>query len=257
MTSSDLRHANRSARLAWGGLILALAALLLGAVSGLGHRAGLWSYMSGFVLMGVAALAGLAALVASVIAGLRIRHRQPRPHRPPLRVAAFGGVLGAIVVGLPASQLCQGMSLPRIHDITTDTANPPRFVAIAPLRADSPNPTGYAGESVATQQRASYPQVVPHFYKANRYVVFNEAVEILRKRGWALVAADPDAGRIEASVTSRWFGFVDDLVIRVAETPQGTRVDIRSKSRVGLSDLGANAERVRTYLAELDEQLSY
>lgn len=255
MTSSDSRHAgNRATPLAWGGLILALAALLLGAVSGLGHRAGLWSYTSGFVLIGVAALAGLAALVASVIAGLRIRRMQPRP---PLRVALFGGVLGAMVVSLPANQLRLGLTLPRIHDITTDTVNPPPFVAIAPLRADSPNPSGYAGESVALQQLASYPQVVPHFYTANRHIVFNEAVEIVRRRGWIPVAADSDAGRIEASVTSRWFGFVDDLVIRVAETPLGTRVDMRSKSRVGLSDLGANAERVRAFLAELDVQLSY
>ncbi|MBK6975251.1 MAG: DUF1499 domain-containing protein [Sterolibacteriaceae bacterium] len=255
MTNSDSRHAgNRPTLLAWGGLILALAALLLGGAAGLGHRAGLWSYTSGFALMGVAALAGLAALVANVIAGLRIRRLQPRP---PLRVAVLGGVLGAIVVSLPANQLRLGMSLPRIHDITTDTANPPPFVAIAPLRADSPNPSSYAGESVARQQLASYPQVVPHFYNANRHVVFNEAVEIVRGRGWMAVATDDDGGRIEASVMSRWFGFVDDVVIRVAETPQGTRVDMRSKSRVGQSDLGANAERVRTFLAELDQQLSY
>ena len=68
---------------------------------------------------------------------------------------------------------------------------------------------------------------------------------------------EPEAGRIEASVVSLWFGFVDDVVIRVADTPQGTRVDLRSKSRVGLGDLGANAKRVQSFLADLDHELSY
>ena len=255
MTSSDSRHSSsQTTRLAWGGLILVLAALLLGAASGLGHRAGLWSFTSGFALLSVAALAGLAAIVVSVIAGLRMWRQRPRP---PLRVAAFAGVLGTMVVVLPANQLRLGITLPRIHDITTDTSNPPSFVAIAPLRADAPNPAGYAGLSVARQQLASYPQLVSHVYTANRHVVFNEAVEVVRRRGWMLVASEPEAGRIEASAVSRWFGFVDDVVIRVAASPQGTRVDVRSKSRVGLSDLGANANRVESFLAELDTQLGY
>lgn len=255
MTSGSSPHTRqRATRLAWGGLFLALAALLLVAASALGHRAGLWSFTSGFAVLGVAALAGLAALVVSVIAVVRMWPHQPRP---PLRVAALGGVLGAMVVGLPANQLHLGMTLPRIHDITTDTVDPPAFVAILPLRADAPNPAGYAGEAVARQQLASYPHIVPHFYTANRHVVFNEAVEIVRRRGWVLVASEPEAGRIEASVVSRWFGFVDDVAIRVAETPQGTRVDLRSKSRVGLGDLGANAKRVEAFLADLDTQINY
>lgn len=255
MTGGDPQHSqHRTTRLAWSGLILALAALLLGAASGLGHRAGLWSFTTGFAVLGVAALGGLAALVVSAIAAIRMRRHQPRQ---PLRVAAFGGVLGAIMVGLPANQLRLGMTLPRIHDISTDTVNPPLFDAIAPLRVGAPNPAGYGGVSVARQQLASYPQVVPHFYQANRHVVFNEALEIVRGRDWVLVAAEPEAGRIEASVVSLWFGFVDDVVIRVADTPQGTRVDLRSKSRVGLGDLGANAKRVQSFLADLDHELSY
>ena len=223
MTVGDSRQPrHRATRLAWGGLILALAALLFGAASGLGHRAGLWGFVTGFTMLGVAALAGLSALIASTIAALRMRR-----HRPvrPMCAAAFGGALGAIVVGVPVNQLHLGMTLPRIHDITTDTVDPPAFVAIAPLRADAENPADYAGEAVARQQLASYPQVVPHFYKANRHVVFNEALEIVRRRGWVLAEAEADDGCIEASAISRWFGFVDDVVIRIADTPQGTRVE--------------------------------
>lgn len=239
--------------LAWAGLLLGLLALLLGALSGLGHRAGLWNFTTGFAVLGVAVLSGLAGLIASAIALVRLRRQR---HRPPLRVAALGGALGILVVGLPANQLHLGATLPRIHDITTDTADPPAFVAIAPLRADAPNPPGYAGEQVARLQLAAYPQILPHFYRANRHVVFNEAVEVVRRRGWSLVASEPEAGRIEASAVSRWFGFVDDIVIRVADSANGTRVDVRSKSRVGLSDLGANAKRVESFLAEMDTQLN-
>lgn len=240
-------------RLAWTGLLLALLALLLGAASGLGHRAGLWHFTTAFALLGVAVLAGLAGLIASAIALVRLRRHG---HRPPMRAAALGAALGMLVVGLQAKQLQLGMTLPRIHDITTDTADPPAFVAIAPLRADAPNPPGYAGEPVARQQLAGYPQIAPHFYRANRHVVFNEALEVVRRRGWTLVASEPEAGRLEASAVSRWFGFVDDIVIRVADSAKGTRVDVRSKSRVGLGDLGANAKRVESLLAEMDTQLN-
>ena len=240
-------------RLAWTGLLLALLALLLGAASGLGHRAGLWHFTTAFAVLGVAVLAGLAGLIASAIALVRLRRHG---HRPPMLAAALGAALGMLVVGLPAKQLQLGMTLPRIHDITTDTADPPAFVAIAPLRADAPNPPGYAGEPVARQQLAGYPQIAPHFYRANRHVVFNEALEVVRRRGWNLVASEPEAGRLEASAVSRWFGFVDDIVIRVADSAKGTRVDVRSKSRVGLGDLGANAKRVESLLAEMDTQLN-
>lgn len=243
----------RAKRLAWSGLLLACAALLLAAVSGFGHRAGLWSFVTGFAVLGVAALAGLAALVVSVVAAVRMWLHRPRP---PLSVATFGGVLGAMVVGLPVNQLHSGMTLPRIHDITTDTANPPAFVALAPKRADAPNPAAYPGEPVARLQLAGYPQIVPHYYKPNAKVVFNEALEIVRRRGWAIAEAEPDEGCIEASETSQWFGFVDDVVVRIADTPRGTRVDVRSRSRVGMSDFGANAKRIEAFLSDLDRELS-
>jgi uncharacterized protein (DUF1499 family) len=66
-----------------------------------------------------------------------------------------------------------------------------------------------------------------------------------------VVASDPAAGRIEANETTRWFRFTDDVVIRVAPDGAGSRVDVRSVSRVGRSDFGVNAGRIRAYTAAL------
>ena len=69
--------------------------------------------------------------------------------------------------------------------------------------------------------------------------------------GWTIVAADDAAGRIEASDRSRWFGFTDDIVVRITPSGSGSRIDLRSSSRLGRSDFGVNAARIETYLAAL------
>ena len=71
--------------------------------------------------------------------------------------------------------------------------------------------------------------------------------------GWHIVAAKSEEGRIEATATTLWFGFKDDVVIRIMPTAAGSRLDIRSKSRVGLSDVGVNAARIREFVAALGE----
>jgi uncharacterized protein (DUF1499 family) len=80
---------------------------------------------------------------------------------------------------------------------------------------------------------------------------FARARAAAQARGWEIVAADESAGRIEALATTRWFGFKDDIVIRVAAAGGGSRIDMRSKSRVGRSDLGANAKRIQDFLTEM------
>ncbi len=72
--------------------------------------------------------------------------------------------------------------------------------------------------------------------------------------GWTIVASDPATGRIEASQTSRWFGFTDDIVIRVAAHGTGSRIDMRSLSRQGRSDFGVNAARIRAYMRALKQR---
>jgi uncharacterized protein (DUF1499 family) len=142
-------------------------------------------------------------------------------------------------------------SLPYIHDITTDTHNPPEFVAAARLRKDDEHPITYDGPEVAAQQKEAYPDLAPLIVQAPQDQVFEAAKATLLAMGLTLSDADPAAGRIEATQKSFWYGFTDDVVVRIAQTPEGTRVDVRSKSRVGRSDLGQNAKRIRIFLAKL------
>jgi uncharacterized protein (DUF1499 family) len=148
-------------------------------------------------------------------------------------------------------QWLQRASLPVINDITTDTANPPAFVAILPRRVDAPVPAAYPGGTFAQAQREAYPDIAPLVLRIPPAAAFAKAEDVARTGGWEIVAADQAAGRIEATATTAWFGFKDDIVVRITPTPQGSRIDVRSVSRVGKSDLGTNAKRIRAYLARL------
>ena len=144
--------------------------------------------------------------------------------------------------------------MPPIHDITTDTEDPPAFETILPLRAQAPNPATYGGPAVAAQQREGYPDISPADYPVETEAAFEAAVAAARDLGWTVVAMDEAGGRIEAIDRTFWFGFVDDVVIRIRPTDAGSRIDVRSVSRVGVSDIGTNAARIRAYLAQLDER---
>ncbi|MFO1317734.1 MAG: DUF1499 domain-containing protein [Burkholderiales bacterium] len=224
--------------------LLALAAAVAVAASGFGARFGLWDYRMAFQVLRWGAYAGLAIAAVAVIAALVPRARAGNGWR--LGAAAAIGVAAA---ALPLYWLHVARSVPPINDITTDTANPPAFVAILPLRAQSPVPAAYPGEATARAQRDGYPDLKPIVTAKAPPAAFVQALAAARALGWTIVAADEPAGRIEATASTPWFGFTDDVVIRVAADPAGSRVDVRSVSRVGKSDLGANARRIREFAA--------
>jgi uncharacterized protein (DUF1499 family) len=140
---------------------------------------------------------------------------------------------------------------PPIHDITTDTEDPPQYVAVLPLRANAPNKTVYGGDKVAALQRKAYPDLQPVTLNVPPREAFDRALATVREMGWDLVAGDAAAGRIEATDTTFWMGFKDDVVIRVRATDGGSQIDVRSLSRVGGGDVGTNAKRIRAYLDAL------
>ncbi len=230
-------------------LPLALLAALALAMAGPGHRMGLWEFSTGFTIMRWAAFAGLGLAVAALLLLLI-----PRTRSGNALALAAALVLGAVTVGIPWQGLQTARSVPPIHDITTDTENPPTFEAILPLREDAPNPPEYEGEEVAEQQREAYPEIVPLALDDSREQVFNAALAAARNMGWEIVDEDPEAGRIEATDTTFWFGFKDDVVIRITEEGDLVRVDVRSKSRVGMSDVGANARRIEAFMERLDRK---
>lgn len=228
------------------GLSLVAAALLL--VAGPGTRLDLWQFGTGFQLMRWAAFLGLAVAVLSVV--LLVLPRTRRDRRGPLVVALL---IGLAVAFVPWNFMRQARAVPPIHDITTDTSDPPQFDAVLALRADAPNPATYRGPEVARLQREAYPDIGTHHSDAPPPEAFDEALTAAREMGWEIVAADPASGRIEATATTFWFGFKDDVAVRVGPDDSGSRVDVRSVSRVGRSDVGKNAERIRAYLALLED----
>jgi uncharacterized protein (DUF1499 family) len=160
-------------------------------------------------------------------------------------------VLGLVVVAIPLQTQRAARGAPPIHDITTDTENPPQFVAVAPLRADAPNPVEYGGPEVARLQREAYPDIRPVILDLSPEAAFQRALQAVDRMGWRLVDANSSTGVIEATDRTFWFGFRDDVVIRLTPLQGRTVVDVRSKSRIGRGDMGANARRVRAYIEEI------
>ncbi|HET6602856.1 MAG TPA: DUF1499 domain-containing protein [Xanthomonadaceae bacterium] len=228
-------------------MLVAAVAVLMLLAAGPGHRFGLWEFATGFSLMRWAAWVGIAAAALALVALLVPRLR--RGHAVGLAIALLAGLAAA---ALPWQMLRTARAVPPIHDISTDTVDPPAFEDVLPLRADAPNPAVYEGEAIAQQQRAAYPEVQPLTLDDPPEAAFERALAAARDMGWEIVASDPERGRIEATATTFWFGFKDDVVVRVRPEGAGARVDVRSLSRVGRSDVGANAARIRAYLDKLE-----
>jgi uncharacterized protein (DUF1499 family) len=235
------------------GWILSSIALLGLAVSGPGHRLGWWGFKTGITVMKYAGFLSLAA-IALCLAGLAVGAGDgfPRGMAPALLGLAFAGlVLGSTVKWKRAVA-----AVPYIHDVTTDTEDPPSFVAVLPLRAGADNPAEYGGPDLARQQKAGYPNLGPGSLSGPPEAAFPRALQAAQSLGWEIVAADPEELRIEATDTTFWFGFKDDIVVRLTPSAAGTRVDVRSVSRVGKSDVGTNARRIERYLARLKSSVA-
>ncbi|HEX6530760.1 MAG TPA: DUF1499 domain-containing protein, partial [Burkholderiales bacterium] len=149
----------------------------------------------------------------------------------------FSLLLGLSSAAVPLDHVRRVKTLPYINDITTDTQKPPQF---------SP-PKPYP-EHFAELQRIGYPELHALEIALPPAQAFERARAAALELGWEIVAADAPAGRIEAVSTTRWFGFKDDIAVRISASGSGSRIDMRSRSRVGRSDLGANAKRIQDFL---------
>jgi uncharacterized protein (DUF1499 family) len=227
-------------------LLVALAALL----SGLGSRWGLWNFGMGFKILGWSARCAIAVAVLSLVAVLLTR---PGGSRRGFSFALLGLVVSLVVVGIPYQFQRSARSAPPIHDITTDVNNPPQFVAVVPLRKDAANPVEYGGPEIAVQQQKAYPDIQPLLLQLPAARAFQRALDAAHSMGWDIVASDPASGRIEATAQTFWFGFRDDVVVRLTPIGGRTVVDVRSVSRVGRGDVGTNARRVREYLQKVSK----
>jgi len=237
-----------SHRLARMAFIAACVAALIVAASGPLHRylgldieAAIAVFRYGFYV----AVAGVALGLATIV-----------PTRPCDRRRGFVAAFLAIVIGVagawvPVSWFLWSQQLPVINDISSDIADPPAMVALLQLRRGAPNPPAYPGAATAVLQRDAYPDIVPIVLPVAPAEAFKRVDRVAMALGWDVVARAPADGRLEAIDTSEWFGFRDDIVVRIRAEGTGSRIDIRSKSRAGESDLGVNARRIRAFIARL------
>jgi hypothetical protein len=250
--------------LTWLSLLTLIAGVGIGAValfSSLGIWFGLWDFRRGFALLQFANnyadwIAGIGLIVAI---GLFAASRVWRTANS-LKLTGFaliGVIAAALGYYIPESYRPPD-GTPPIHDISTDAVDPPAYVAILPLRADAPNTTVYGGsegmthERLAQLQTEAYPDLQTLTIDEPPDQVFERALAAVDELGWELVAAVPEEGRIEATDTTFWFRFKDDVVIRIRPAAgSGTTVDARSLSRVGGGDAGTNARRLRSFFANL------
>jgi hypothetical protein len=234
---------------------LGLFAFAVAALSIIIVRSGLLEIVPALATFGAALVfAGLAILLA--FAAFIVIWRQGLSG---LGRALLGLFLGLALLAYPAFLGTRALRLPPISDITTDTANPPRFDVLARLRPRGR--TDYPGPAVAALQHTAYPDIVPLELDVPTKAAYDAALALVTKRKWYIGdARSPTLARrdgvIEAVARTPIMGFRDDVVIRVTPVGQGTRVDMRSASRFGNHDLGANASRIRSLLEEIDDTVS-
>lgn len=206
----------------------------------------------------IAALAGFAlsallALVVVVIAALFTRRQPNRLSRKEMSVSS---VLCLIPLTLLAMNVFLRGDVPPIHDISTDRSDPPQFIVAPSMRSASDNPFDYSPE-VASQQREAYPDLSTEIVALPPTETLELARQVALSMDWEIYSWRPETGHFEAVDTTFWMGFKDDIAVRVqpASTPGGSQLDLRSASRVGVSDLGANADRIRQFLDAFKEAL--
>lgn len=217
---------------------IGLTLLILLPISVIAVRAGAWKL--GLPLYAIACLGSAVLVILSIILLLLPRFA---PWRQAIVRHAFFALPGAMLL---LALIGGGGSSPRIHDITTDTDDPPTFTMAELQRGEGANSLAL-DPAVIAQQQAAYPDLGTLVSALPADETFNLALQAVTDLGWKIYHQDREAGVIEAVDTTRIMGFKDDVVIRVRAGAQGSEVDLRSVSRVGEGDMGANAKRIRAF----------
>lgn len=261
MAEARVRRAAGAKRVTSLALLLSIGGVAAALIAAVGSGQGAWHFRTGFTILQYAFFAAATGAVLA-LAGLFIARRRGVMKLAALNLLALVVALGFVLyVG---SLYRTAKSVPAIHDISTNLDDVPQF-AVLKVRSDNlekipdnddPKMEAMDPESrLKAVQRQAYPDIrtlhVPWPVKE----ATKRAEQLARQRGWDIAKADPAAGTIEATATSRFFRFKDDVAVRARPDPAGagSLVDMRSISRVGTSDLGVNAARVRAFLADLQK----
>ncbi|NJD57277.1 MAG: DUF1499 domain-containing protein [Nitrospirae bacterium] len=225
-------------------MVFAVALIL----AGTGTHLGWWGFRKGLAVLRWSAYAEIGIAILSLACCVMAAAGRARTA---VIMSVLALVLSLAAVALPVRMWMTFRGVPMIHDITTDMDNPPPFDAVLKLRRDAQNPAEYGGEEIAAQQRRAYPDLAPLILDMPPDAAFERCRGAVKKMGWEMVQADTAKGIIEATDTTFWFRFKDDIVVRVMPSGGGSRIDVRSVSRVGKSDVGTNARRIRAFLDAL------
>lgn len=232
----------------WGGV----GSLVLLFSSALGHRFELWGFRTAFGLLGIAAIS--SGLIMSVgLVGLIVTAVQKSA--APIPGLLVGTVTGAIAFLMLAGYAYQGRGTPPIHNISTDRVDPPMFEHAVELRGPDSNSLDYS-EETAEHQARSYPDIQTLRTSLAPDESFKRVLWTAEQLNWTVVSSQAEKRVIEAIDKTFWFGFKDDIVVRIREAgnSDGSLVDVRSVSRVGLYDLGTNANRIRKFFSVYEGQ---
>lgn len=249
--------------------ILAIGSPLVFILAGLGSKIGIWDWKFGLLTL-TQKVGPMLLIVTGVFAFLSMILAAISPKKG-FWLGAFAMIVPLFGLGQLAGVKNKVNALPLIHDITTNTQDVPVFTsAILSERGkvEGVNTVDYAGKLaltkekddagkpvtklVAALQTQAYPKVRPLILSQPTEATFEQAKAVAKDMGWKIKSEDLNAGLIEATDTSFWYGFKDDIVIRLRSGEGGgTVVDVRSVSRVGMSDMGANAARIRRFLKKM------
>ncbi|MCP5382787.1 MAG: DUF1499 domain-containing protein [Kordiimonadaceae bacterium] len=237
----------RPSRFATVVLIIALLGGLAALLMLFGASMGLWEPLAGFrysrmynnnigyVVSGLSVLCLLYLLTQKKLMGKK--------------KAILSLIIGlAILFPVIKSKVTETVKYPPIHDITTDTVNPPQFITLTDDRPGARNTLVYGGPEIAAQQTAAFPDIKPIMSDLSPDQAYQKALSVGKAMGWEIVSMDPSKHRFEGTARTPFFKFVDDTVVVVSEMPTGSRIDVRSVSRVGVGDIGVNAKRIRKFI---------
>ncbi|WP_020410760.1 DUF1499 domain-containing protein [Hahella ganghwensis] len=209
-------------------------------------REELLNFRIGFVLLLLGALVSIVSALVSLRCLLNGRCRS----NGSTSLNWINLALGAVPFAILLTKIIAASQYPILHDVTTDNVNPPPLSTAMLLREATDHTTAY-DPSIWSLQEQAYPQIEPLMSSLPVPEVAQRVRGFMQENDWKIVSSAQENHLIEAIVTSPMFKFKDDIVVRLTEEADGTRVDVRSASRVGKSDLGANAARVSALLNHL------
>ncbi|MDQ3143760.1 MAG: DUF1499 domain-containing protein [Pseudomonadota bacterium] len=257
--SDTARKGEWGRRLSWLALALSAGGLAAALIAAAGRGADAWTFGTGFAILRYAFYAAVAGGLLAIVAFFVARSGGERTGRLNLIALVIAAAFGVYLM----NQVATAKSVPAIHDATTDLSDVPMFETLE-VRADNLEnvPDDGRAELAALDPTSRWKAIHREAYGDLRSLrlplsvaeATRRAEALARDRGWEVARVDPRAGIVEATATTLFFRFKDDVAVRVRPDPKrpgGSVVDMRSISRVGGSDVGVNAARIKAFLADL------